>query len=113
MKIGFSAISLSAQGIDTAIDMVKAAGYQAIEFVFMIGDEVSSYEQEARRIPGKASEAGLTVEALRWGNLEDGIKIAAAAGAPLLAAGVRAKEGEKQVFKEQVRLFKKSRWGSC
>ena len=63
MKTGFSACSLSGQGLDTTLDLVKKAGYDAIE-LSGIGSEVADDEKQAKLIVNKVADSGLVVEAL-------------------------------------------------
>ena len=106
MKIGFSACSLSKQGLDTTLDLVRKAGYDAIE-LSGIGSEVADDEKQVKLIVDKVADAGLVVEALR-GQGVGAIEVTSALGAPLLATGINAREGDKQAFEKQIKVFRKA-----
>jgi len=105
-KIACSACSLQGKSLDTTLELVSRAGYDAIE-LSGLNDEMET-DSESRKITlAKVEEAGLFIEALRWRG-PDGVRIAADFGISLLATGIRAKEDDKETFEEDVRRFKQA-----
>jgi sugar phosphate isomerase/epimerase len=105
-KIACSGCSLQYKGLDTTLDLVKRAGFDAIE-LSGLNDEMKTDEKSRREILAQVEEAGLFIEALRWRG-PDGIKIAADFGIPILATGNRAREGDKETFAEDIKRFKEA-----
>jgi len=104
VKIACSGCSLQRKGLDTTLDLISRAGYDAIELSGLSGD-ITGDEEQRKNILAQIEEADLFIEALRWRG-PDGVKMAVDFRVPLLATGIRAKESDKETFESDVKSFK-------
>jgi sugar phosphate isomerase/epimerase len=103
--IGFSATGFQDKDFETTVDCIQRAGYTAIELdaaqLDLSGAAASSVVRE------RLERANLVAESLRVRGVvtREGLQHAEVLGVPLVACGLRSKEGEIEAFGLEVKTF--------